>query len=169
MIPWQRWHPIRALVNRGRSKARSGQGIVELALLMPLLALVLVGAIDLGRVYIDATRLNNAVKEAAAIGLYQQNQGAINRRAWREVTDPTTIPPKYLLGPPGVVGDSTAQFRVRLIQCSRGGAVITCDGTPNPGDTLQVSAEYDFYPLTTMILRIFPNKLTISRTVKVVY
>ncbi len=169
MIPWQHWHPIQALQQLGRRRARRGQGVVELALLMPLLALILVGAIDLGRVYIDSTRLNNAVKEAAAIGLYQQSQDAINRRAWREVTDPTTSPPRYLLGTPGMVGDSNAQFRVRLIQCTRGGAVITCDGKPNPGDTLQVSAEYDFMPITTMILRIFPNKLTITRAVRVVY
>ncbi len=165
----QRWHPIRALMKQDRHEARSGQGIVELALLMPLLALILVGAIDIGRVYIDATRLNNAVKEGASIGLYQQNQDAINHRAWREVTDPTTVPPKRLLGPVGMVGDSNAQFRIRPIQCLRNGVAIVCDGKPNPGDTLQVSAEYDFFPITTMILRIFPNKLTISRTVKVVY
>ena len=160
-----RWQTLRHTLG----KARRGQGVVEMALLMPLLALILVGAIDLGRVYIDAARMNNAVKEAAAIGLYQPDQTSINRRAWREVTDPTTNPPRLLLGPVGMAGDSNAQFRIYPITCLRNNVVVTCDGNPRPGDLLQVKGEYDFYPLTTMILKFFPNKLTISRTIKVVY
>src|SRR5947207_1531652 len=51
---------------RGR---RRGQSMVELALMMPLLALIMVGTLDMGRVFFYYTRLSDAVKEGALFGM----------------------------------------------------------------------------------------------------
>ena len=50
---------------RGNS---SGQSIVELALCMPLLMLILLGTVDVGRVFFDYIQMRNAVVEGATYG-----------------------------------------------------------------------------------------------------
>ena len=46
----------------------AGQGLVEFALLLPILALLLVGVFDLGRAFHVLITLNNASREAARFG-----------------------------------------------------------------------------------------------------
>jgi Flp pilus assembly protein TadG len=47
---------------------RRGQSLVEFALLLPVLLLLVVGAIDLGRVYLGTISVQNAAKEGAFLG-----------------------------------------------------------------------------------------------------
>jgi len=168
-----RWLTI---LRRGTTPRR-GQGLVELALLTPVLILILLGAIDLGRLYIYQTRVNSALKEGAAIGLYQPSMAAIQARAFREVTDPGTLASssddRYLLGVPGVdfiidkynLYPSTGTTPV--INCvTSGNARCT---NPAPGDTLEVSGYYIFKPLTTELLRFLPQEARVRQTVKAVY
>lgn len=53
------------LVHRKRSKHSRGQGLVEMALLLPLLVLLLVMAVDFGRVFFSWVALNNAARIGA--------------------------------------------------------------------------------------------------------
>lgn len=53
------------LLRRHRSEHPRGQGLVELAILLPLLALMLVMAIDFGRVFFGWVALNNAARIGA--------------------------------------------------------------------------------------------------------
>ena len=46
--------------------ARSGQAMVEFALLLPVLLLLLVVAIDFGRLFATFVAINNAAREGAA-------------------------------------------------------------------------------------------------------
>ena len=155
-----------------------------MAVLTPLLALILVGTIDLGRVYIDSTRLNNAIKEAAVSGLYQPNFLAVKRRAFREVTDPgtngaSTLDDRNLLGTPDT-DFVINEFNRYLASDTNYSSPIDCRGNPpeitvlacanpGPGDVIEVKGTYYFKPITSMILRIFPTNLPVRRTVKVVY
>jgi hypothetical protein len=50
---------------RRRRRHTLGQGLVELAVVLPTLLLILMGAIDLGRVFYAYTAISNAVYEAA--------------------------------------------------------------------------------------------------------
>src|ERR1051326_8769318 len=54
---------------KSRSKRRRGgtrgQGLLELAMMLPLLLLILIGIIDLGRVFFAYTAISNAAYEAA--------------------------------------------------------------------------------------------------------
>lgn len=158
--------------------------MIEMVLLTPLLALILVGAIDLGRVYIDSTRVNNAIKEGAASALYQPNFLAVKRRAFREVTDPgtsglLTSDDRNLLGTPDTdfVIDRFRRYRAADTNFSspvdcRGVpqevTVVAC-ANPGPGDVVEVSGVYYFKPITSMIIRIFPSSIPVRRTVRAVY
>lgn len=53
------------LLRRHRSEHPRGQGLVEMAILLPLLALMLVMAIDFGRVFFGWVALNNAARIGA--------------------------------------------------------------------------------------------------------
>jgi hypothetical protein len=147
-----------------------GQGVVEMALLTPLLVLILLGALDLGRVYIYSTRVNNAVKEAAATSLYQPEFGAASNRAYREVYDP--VNQRKLLGEPGrdFVIDRMYRYKVTApttaIDCKANSSACL---DPGPGDVIEVSGYYVFRPITSEILAFFPTNLPIRRTVRAVY
>jgi len=51
-----------------RKVDRQGQSIVELALCLPFLMLLMLGTIDVGRVFFDYIELRNAVVEGATYG-----------------------------------------------------------------------------------------------------
>src|SRR5438067_2087591 len=48
-----------------RSPGERGQSLVELALLLPLLMMIVLGAIDFGRLYFAYTAIANAAREGA--------------------------------------------------------------------------------------------------------
>lgn len=56
------------LPHRTTDHGSAGQSIVELALTMPLLLLVMLGTIDVGRVFLDYIEMRNAVVEGATYG-----------------------------------------------------------------------------------------------------
>jgi len=49
-------------------RAKRGQALVEMAISMPVLALILLGTIDMGRLFFEYIELRGAVREAAAYG-----------------------------------------------------------------------------------------------------
>ena len=63
---------LRIAHNRTRDRRRgdgtAGQSLLELALLSPLLLLIMLGTLDLGRIYADYTDLKGAVREGAGYG-----------------------------------------------------------------------------------------------------
>jgi hypothetical protein len=135
-----------------------------MALLTPFFMLILLGALDLGRVYIAQNRLNSAVKEAAVLGLYQPDPATVQARAFQEVTDPDTG--RKLLGlegsPPG------GEFWVSVVCYSAAGIEQDC-ATPAPGDYIEVTGYHIFRPITSQILRFLPDDGTIRKTVRAVY
>lgn len=48
-----------------KSEKGAGQSLVELALAMPLLLLILLGTVDMGRMFFDYIEMKNAAREAA--------------------------------------------------------------------------------------------------------
>jgi Flp pilus assembly protein TadG len=71
MMPGSQIKERRFSMNRTMSrllKRTSGSSIVELALVMPVLLLMLVGAVDMGRAYSTAIAVNSAAHAAALYG-----------------------------------------------------------------------------------------------------
>jgi hypothetical protein len=146
-----------------------------LALLTPFFLLILLGALDLGRIYIAQNRLNNAVKEAAMLGLYQPNPVTIQHRAWQEVRDPATG--RQLLGPEGHPSNG-GEFWVEVVCYKQGTPPVkaVCPAAPAPGgyipapgDYIEVTGYHIFRPITSQILRFLPADGKIRKTVRAVY
>ncbi|MGI8830388.1 MAG: TadE/TadG family type IV pilus assembly protein [Candidatus Limnocylindria bacterium] len=104
------------LRHRFQRPVSRGQAMVEFALILPLLALLLVMAIDFGRVFFGSVGLNNAARIAA-------NAAASNPDAW---------------SPPGQAGGKTAYRQavlndLKALNCERpGGGAWTLANIPDP-------------------------------------
>jgi Flp pilus assembly protein TadG len=59
---------MRTIDDEGGGRGRRGQGLVELAIGLPVLMLILMGTIDLGRMYADYVDLKGAVRDGAGYG-----------------------------------------------------------------------------------------------------
>jgi len=116
---------------RHRDDSRSGQGMVELALAMPLLLLLMLGTIDIGRVFYDYVQLRNAVREGAGYGARMPNDtaGIVLRVNRHGIPSSTSI----------------------SVACT--GNCTTTNGVPNGVGTIEVSATHTFTPVTTSFLQ----------------
>jgi hypothetical protein len=130
-----------------RSQSRRGQALVEFALVLPILILLVVLAIDVGRVFFTSVSLNNTTRVAA-------NYAAANPDGpWGPGSDYDTIVRRDAarlgcelpnpLPPPTFPGGSTlgADARVRL-SCSF--ALITPIASSIVGDSLALNAASTF-------------------------
>lgn len=145
-------------VRRGATRPRGGQSMVELALILPMIALLLVGTVDLGRVFFSYVRLSNAVKEAALYGAYQPTvSGPIRDQAYAEAA-----------GRLGVSGtDFVVDPNAGDIQCFQGltTQVKACTRV-TAGDSIQVTGHYAFKPITTSIVGILGNTFWIRKSAR---
>lgn len=145
-------------VSRSATRARPGQSMVELALLLPMIALLLVGTLDLGRVYFSYVRLSNAVKEGALFGAYQPTfSGPIRDQAYAEVA-----------GRLGVSGtDFVVDPNAGDVQCFQGLTTQAKACTRvTAGDSIQVTGHYAFKPITTSIVGILGNTFWIRKSAR---
>jgi len=158
---------------RHRCRTRRGQSLVELALLMPLLALIMIGALDLSRVFIAYTRLTNVVREGALFGSqFPENTAEVQNRAYSEAN--------------GQLGTKNVDLIVNVttdIRCYQGLTTTLIASTPpgncaaqdasgnaivRPGDSIEITAHYVFRPLTTQLIRLLPASYQVKKTTRMV-
>jgi len=117
----------------GRSR---GQSMVEMALTLPFLLLLMLGTIDIGRVFIDYIQIRNGVFEGARYGSTQPS-------------DTTGITNAVLNH--GVPSDTIVN-----VSCSNNGSNINCNTIPIGGEgTITVVASRTYVPFTTSFLKKF--------------
>jgi Flp pilus assembly protein TadG len=109
---------------------RAGQGLVEFALTLPLLILILVGVLDLGRLSFAAITVTNAAREGARYGAANPCYSAC-----------TTIQARAKNEAYGSIIDP-AQLNVSTTLTS-----ATCA----LGNPITVTVTYNFQPITTQI------------------
>lgn len=114
--------------DRGR---RRGQSVVELALAMPVMLLLMLGTIDIGRVFFDYVQLRNAVREGAGYGARMPDDTAGIRS---RVTSH------------GIPAGATV-----TVACT--GVCTTTQGKPDGNGTIVVTANHTFTPATTGFLQ----------------
>ncbi len=125
-----------------------GQSLVELALLLPILILILAGALDLARVYDAYVSITNAAREGAryaAAHPTDDGSGILNA-VDRELTNT------------GISGVTVTHA------CSTylGNTPLDC-ASAQPQDRIQVSVSYPFRFVTLLILGL--NSITMSNSV----
>ncbi len=117
-----------------------GQGLVEFALVLPVLMLILLGAVDLGRVFHDYVTMTNASREGARYGIaHPKDTSGIQSRAIEEAA---------------ASGIALASDNVSVSCLTYDGTTtVSCDQAYN-GDRLQVTITHDFEFVTLYLFRV---------------
>lgn len=126
-----------------RRRRLKGQGIVELALLTPVLLLILLVAVDFGRAYSASIEVTSAAREGAAFG----------SRSSENANNETAIEDAVLADTPSIYG--VAIPRIDIIT-----------GTPTDSygyEQVVVTVNYEFQTLVDYPG--IPSSIDISRTV----
>lgn len=123
----------------GRREARrtSGQELVELSILLPLLLLIAFGVLDLGRLFHAAITITNAAREGARYGTFRPSD----------------------IG--GIIGAAQAESQNSGINLAASTIVVTCPSGCARGQPIRVTVRYDFQLIMALV---FPSQtLTLVR------
>src|ERR1051326_6579113 len=139
------------------SKAQAGTALVELAIMLPLLIVLILGAVDFGRVFDAAIELGNAVTAGAEYG----------SRLTTKVTDVTGIKSVVTSDAADLSGVSFPSDPTSYCTCPGSSTHVTCTSTctgyGKPKEYVSVTANYTW---TTLVP--WPgitNSVALSRTV----
>jgi Flp pilus assembly protein TadG len=150
-------HDRRSIVRRRRDLfrrgARRGQSLVELALILPVLTLIMLGTIDLGRAFYDHNELTDAVKEGALYGIrYPSDESQIENRAYAES--------------PRLMGGGGAFIIVVTYYTDM--TATTGSGTYSATTTraVEVTGTYAFRPITPMVRGLLPTNFKLRKSIR---
>ena len=116
-------------------KKEKGQSIVEIALLLPVLLLMLLGLVDFGRVYYVMVALNDAAQEGAAYAAARPNDGT-------------------------GIAERAAAASTGLITINADDVAVAIEGgTPVAGAAITVSVSYEFTFYTPIARSFFPDSI----------
>ena len=147
--------PTFSLVHAVRARLRArlgrrGQSLVELAVVLPILLVLLGGAVDLGRVFFTRVAVENAAKEGVLFGA--RSPGCDVDQAG--CADPGNVEWHIRNETPGI--DLTWDA-----ECLRGGAPISLASCES-NDTYRVTIEYTFNLITPILSGIFGSGIDIG-------
>lgn len=119
-----------------RRRVDRGQNLVELAIVMPLLLLILMGVIDLGRAFHAYIVVENAAREAARYGASHPSQltgaDSAEERAITEATNagisPVTVSVQKLSGSDTTI-QATVSYQFSLLSGFLGIGPLNLTGT----------------------------------------
>ena len=140
---------------------------------MPLLALLLIGAVDLGRAFIAYTRLTSVVREGALYGShFPASTAEIRNRAYGDTNG------QLGTNDVDVIISATADIRCYQKQTTTLVATPTLgdctalntSGTSFviPGDSIEVTGHYVFRPITAQLIRILPTNYRLNKSARMV-
>jgi TadE-like protein len=169
---------------------RRGQSLVEMALMLPVITLMLIGVADLARAFIYYERLTNAVKEGALYGINFPSRvtatSVPDGAGGYESADPKNIVYRVKqesannAGTPdgnlviNVTTDPTTSdvlcYEGRTTTLKSGGSFAGDCSAAAAGDTIRVRARYHFYPLTKQMAGILGggSPFTMTKSVRMV-
>ena len=137
---------------RRHLRDRRGQALVEFGLIFPILVLLMVAAIDIGRGVFAYNSVTNAAREGARLAIVNQDTTLITQRAIKETHIAETASPNVRItfwkltstpNPNSLTGDCAAGYGCQAL----------------------VRYETNFKPITPIISRIlFPNGVTLVAT-----
>jgi hypothetical protein len=140
---------------RARLRARlgrRGQSLVELAVVLPVLLVLLGGAIDLGRAFFAKTAIENAAKEGAFFGATRPNCDD----AGAGCADPANVEWHVVNESPGLAVTWTAE-------CFRAGVEISLT-TCAADDTYRVTVNHRFNLVTPLLGALLGTGLDLTST-----
>jgi PKD repeat protein len=140
---------------RPRSRTRSlGQAVVEFAIILPIFMLLMLMAIDFGRLFFSYVQVSNAAREAAAWASNNPSTATSATLALYGTQEKNAQ---------GQGGEGTINFAAACVDTT--GATILCanaGGGAGPGNTITVTATEPFSFLTPLINNFFGGSFSIG-------
>ena len=126
--------PLRGRIHRGET----GQGLLEFALVIPLLMLMVVGLFDLGYAVFVNNMISNAAREGARVGIIQMNTNA-------------DICNRVIAAAPGL-----------NLSCQPGSIDIDPSPTRDYGEPITVTVTFTYTPMTPLMGQFVGGGLRLS-------
>ena len=83
--------PLHQSTTCGRRRARRGTALLELALVMPILAALLLGVLDFGRIYAEQLTVTAAAREGARAAMHDSNDTNVRNVVINELNGAVSI------------------------------------------------------------------------------
>jgi len=151
-------HHFASLLAFARGSRRRGQSLVEFALILPVLLLLVLGAMDLGRAYFTSISLENAVKEGAFFG---SRAPTCATDATVDCDDPGNVEARVEIE---LDGHTVSSFQAKCFAAGTtvftgpGKALVDCVD----GDLYYVRAQSPFALITPIMSNIVGNSITLT-------
>lgn len=149
------------LPHRARTGASRGQSAVEFALILPIFALLMVIAVDFGRVFFSYVQITNAAREAAAYGAQRPTDPDVDGNGVGDEIEARAAQEINIQG--GQKGEGGMELAQECHDA--GGATISCADAENGssvGNTITISVSEDFTFLTPLANSFFNDAFTMS-------
>jgi Flp pilus assembly protein TadG len=155
---------LRAMAVGPRRARRTGQAMVEFALIAPLFFFLLFSIIEFGRAVYYIQMLNNAAREGARFAIVHGSNSRADAGPLPAVELAKT-PPRVPKDPTGatvvaatksaaiaIIDSAANAFAVDVRWCANDGDIVDCPGTYGDGDngrnqTVKVTISYTFQPM----------------------
>lgn len=125
--------PLAAAVRRFSARSEAGDSLVEMALLLPVLTMLLLGTVDLGRLAYMSIEVSNAARAGVQYG--QQNA-----TTWADITGMQTAAANDATDLVGATNGNLTAVASYWCQCSNGSNVTqNCSAAPSCSTTHQVN------------------------------
>jgi Flp pilus assembly protein TadG len=109
-------NPSHAIATRGSRRRRRGTALLELALVMPVLAALLLGVLDFGRLYAEQLTVTAAAREGARDAMHDTSDSNVRNVVVTELNGAVSIanPSSDIVITPGTVADRKAAGQVTV-------------------------------------------------------
>jgi Flp pilus assembly protein TadG len=159
-------------MTRNRRDRSRGQGLVEFALIFPVLVLVLFGVFDFGRAIFAYNTLANAARAGVRVAIVNQNGPSLGCAGGSGGTPPDTTKVSAqdcALQAAVSLGGTTVTVSYMDITDTTACTVTggTLDGRPAlVGCLAVVTTTYTFHPITPIISNVVGNSIVLASTSK---
>jgi len=85
------WKSLHHVTTRAGRRARRGTALLELALVMPILAALLLGVLDFGRIYAEQLTVTAAAREGARAAMHDSNDTNVRNVVINELNGAVSI------------------------------------------------------------------------------
>lgn len=169
-------------------RAERGQSLIEFAFLAPVMMLLIVGMIDLGRGFYYQTEITDAARDAARVLIAPSSSGATTGPGVSEVCSEaerdlsnigvtnvtclqvTTAPP-FSFTQPSALQATVLVYCGTSADCSSApgtGTATTCDNQNSPHTCIAVGVAYSFAILSVQIQQIGGPSLLLDNSAEMV-
>lgn len=151
-----------------RRSGERGTAVVEFALVLPLLALLVLGTVDLGRVFRLQSRLTNSAREGGVFAQFRPASVNAGCDGGQSIVDRVLDEDAGLATVPGFDIDVLKKDATTGGLTAYAGCGTTSSVSVAPGDVVVVRVRASFSPLTPLVSALVGSTVTVTGRQEVV-